>query len=93
MEVRKPANISPAFANMRGQPQALIVLPSPMLWYHSEKLAGLAFEYRLPATSMADFFANSGGAVSYDPQSTLKDGRNAVLVAKYLTAPTPVRSR
>jgi len=56
LEVRKQKGIDHAFSSFRGRPQALIILPSPMIYLESERLAKLALKHRLPATSMARLF-------------------------------------
>jgi putative ABC transport system substrate-binding protein len=89
LEVRKPEDIDAAFSAFRGRPQALIVLPSPMLYVQSERLARLALKQRLPATSMFRVFAESGGALAYGPEMSATAERCAVLVAKILGGATP----
>ena len=89
LEVHRPDDIDRAFASLRGKPQALIILPSPMIYAQSERLAKLAMKHRLPATSMARLFAERGGAVSYGPEQTSVDERVAVLVAKILGGAKP----
>jgi putative ABC transport system substrate-binding protein len=89
LEVRKPDDIDRAFSALHGRPQALIILPSPMIWYQSERLAKLALKHRLPATSMARDFANAGGAVAYGPETTSTDESMAILVAKILDGANP----
>ena len=54
IEVRKADDIDRAFSAFRGRPQALIVLPSPMMFLQSERIAKLALKHRLPATSMIE---------------------------------------
>ena len=71
LEVRKPKDIDNAFSALRGRPQALIILPSPMIYVQSARLAKLALKHRLPATSMARTFADAGGAVAYGPDHAL----------------------
>jgi putative ABC transport system substrate-binding protein len=88
-EVRSPQDLEKAFAAFRGRPQALIILPSPMTWTHSARLAGLALKHRLPATSMARTFAESGGAISYGPDLVESIQRNAIQVAKILDGAKP----
>ena len=53
LEVRKPDDFDRAFDALRGPPQAVIFLPSPMIFGQSARLARLALKHRLPATSMA----------------------------------------
>jgi putative ABC transport system substrate-binding protein len=89
LEVRKPEDIDAAFDTLRGRPQAVIFLPSPMIFNQSAQLARLALKHGLPATSMAHGFANAGGAVAYGPELTSMVRRNAVLVDKVLDGKNP----
>jgi len=89
LEVRKPDDIDKAFRAFRGDPQALIILPSPMVYVQSERLAKLTMKHRLPATSMARLFAVNGGAMSYGPEETSTHERTAMLVAKILSGANP----
>ncbi len=89
LEVRKPDDIDAAFDALRGPPQAVIILPSPMIYGQSPRLATLALKHRLPATSMARDFAIAGGAIAYGPHSSSTWKRNAVLVAKILGGANP----
>jgi putative ABC transport system substrate-binding protein len=84
LKVREPDDIDRAFDALRGPPQAVIFLPSPMIFGQSARLAELALKHRLPATSMAQEFANLGGAISYGPTATETWERVAALVAKIL---------
>jgi putative ABC transport system substrate-binding protein len=47
VEVRTPQEIDRAASEFRGRPEALIVLPSPMTWRESARLAKLAITQRL----------------------------------------------
>jgi ABC-type uncharacterized transport system substrate-binding protein len=87
LEVRKPEDIDRVF--LRGQPQALIILPSPMIYVQNERLAKLALKYRLPATSMARQFAEAGGTLAYGPEPTSVFERCGGLVAKILSGAKP----
>jgi putative ABC transport system substrate-binding protein len=89
VEVHKPDDIDRAFSALRGRPQALIILPSPMIFAQSERLAKLAMKHRLPATSMARAFAEAGGAVAYGPERASAHERSAVSVAKILGGAKP----
>jgi putative ABC transport system substrate-binding protein len=84
LEVRKPDDIDKVFSKFRGRPQAVILLPSPMIHGESARLAKLALEHRLPATSMTREFAVAGGALSYGPDFATTIERHAVYVAKIL---------
>ena len=88
-EVHTPDDLDKAFASFRGRPQAVIILPSPMTFNHSARLATLALKYRLPGTSIARGFAEAGGAVSYGPNIVETTERNAVQVAKILDGAKP----
>jgi putative ABC transport system substrate-binding protein len=88
-EVHVPEDLETAFAAFRGRPQALIILPSPMTWANSARLAALALKARLPATSMARAFAEAGGSVSYGPVWAETMQRNAIQVAKILDGAKP----
>jgi putative ABC transport system substrate-binding protein len=89
LEVAKPDDIERAFSALRGQPQAIIVLPSAMIYTQSARLARLALKHRLPATSMARDFAIAGGAIFYGPDETLANERTAALVANILGGAKP----
>ena len=89
LEVRTSDDIERAFDSLGGQPQALIILPSPLLWYSSEQLARLALEQRLPATSMSPYFATAGGTISYGPDDKMTDKRYAYLTARVLEGANP----
>jgi putative ABC transport system substrate-binding protein len=88
-EVRTPVDLDKAFAAFRGRPQAVIILPSPMAFTHSARLADLALKYRLPGTSIARGFAEAGGVISYGPDLAETSQRNAVQVAKILDGAKP----
>jgi putative ABC transport system substrate-binding protein len=89
LEVRTPKDIAPAFAKLRERPQALLILPSPMTWAQSERLAQLALKHRLPATSMAAVFAEAGGLLSYGPDRDETVDRCAILVSQILRGANP----
>mgnify|MGYP001415138756 CR=1 FL=1 len=89
LEVHNTIDIEVAFSPLRGRPQALIVLPSPMLWGQSARIAELTLKHRLPATSMAGEFAQAGGMLSYGPDPASSFERNAALVAKILGGAKP----
>src|SRR5262249_32761230 len=68
IEVRNPRDIDKAFSALRGNPQAVIILPSPLMYLQNEQLATLAMKRRLPGTSMAHAFAEAGGTIAYGPE-------------------------
>ncbi len=89
VEVRKADDFDKAFSAFRGHPQALIILPSPLIYARSAQLARLALKHRLPATSMARAFAEAGGAIAYGPDQTSTNERSAGFVAKILNGAKP----
>jgi putative ABC transport system substrate-binding protein len=89
LEVRKRDDIEKAFAALRGGPQAVIILPSVMMYQQSARFAKLALQHRLPATSFARDFAIAGGALAYGPDDISTIERTAVLVAKILGGAKP----
>jgi len=89
VEVRTPQEIDRAASEFRGRPEALIVLPSPMTWRESARLAKLAITQRLPSTSFARPFAATGGLVAYGPNGDSVDERCGVLMAKILGGARP----
>ncbi len=88
-EVRSIHDVEKAFAQFKGKHQALIILPSPLAYAHSAKLAELALKYRLPATSMPRTFAEAGGTVSYGPDLHELNKRAFDLAAKILEGAKP----
>ena len=89
MEVRKPVDVDRAFSTLRGQPQAVLILPSPMNYQLSQRLADLTKKHRLPGIAMAQQFAEAGGVLSYGPELASVHGRCAALVAKILAGANP----
>jgi len=89
LEVHTPADIEPAFSAFRPRPEAVVVLPSPLLFYQLPKLAELSLKYRLAGTAMFRLFSDSGGMVTYGPDLTTSVEACAVLVAKILSGMSP----
>ena len=89
VEVRKPEDIDAAPSAFRGKPQALVILPSPMLLAESPRLARLAARLRLPAISSFRLFAEEGGVVAYGPEAVAFVERAAVQATKILRGTKP----
>jgi putative ABC transport system substrate-binding protein len=64
LEIRTPEDIDAAGSALHGRPQALIILPSPLTYVESPRLAKLAAKLQLPAISMARGFAEEGGLIT-----------------------------
>jgi len=88
-EVRKPDDFDTAFSAAQGTAEAVIILPSPMNYAQSDRLAKLAMAHRLPATSMARLFADKGGTISYGPDLASASQRSASFVARILGGAKP----
>ena len=67
----------------------MIVLPSGFMTFNREKIAALAAQYRLPAIYPNDPFAESGGLVSYGPDSVDIHRRAASYVDRILRGTKP----
>jgi putative ABC transport system substrate-binding protein len=89
LEVHKPGDIETAFSVFRARTQALIILPSPMIYAQSARLAKLAMKHRMPSISMAAAFAEDGGTLSYGPNAASTFEQCAILVAKILAGAKP----
>lgn len=90
LELRKSDDIDRALSALPDRPQAIIILPSLMTFLQSGRLAKLALEHRLTATSMfRQFAADADGALSYGPEQASSAERCAILVAKILGGAKP----
>jgi len=89
LEVHQPRDIDKAFEAFSVKTQAVVILPSPLSYNQSSRLATLALNYRLPATSIFTEFTETGGTLAYGPETTLTDERIAILVAKVLGGSKP----
>jgi putative tryptophan/tyrosine transport system substrate-binding protein len=84
VQVRRPQDIESAGDAFSNQPQALVVLPSPMFYVETARLAKLTHAQRLPATAMGPEFADAGGLLAYGPNDIWSSGRVGMMVAKIL---------
>ena len=89
LELRTPQDIAKVQSRFRGPPQALVILPSPMLYAQGARLAELARKSRLPATSMFVPFAEAGGLIAYGPDIPASFEQCAKLIAKVLSGARP----
>lgn len=89
LRVRKPDEIDTAFSSLHEHTQALVILPSPMMYVQNELLAQRAMKRRLPATSMSGGFAEAGGLLGYGPDLGSTYERCAGLVGKILRGAKP----
>jgi putative tryptophan/tyrosine transport system substrate-binding protein len=89
VQVRKPEDIDSAGAAFSTLPQAIVILPSPMLAVERARLVKLATKQRLPSTSMHATFADAGGLLTYGPDDSLADERVATMIGKVLRGAKP----
>jgi putative tryptophan/tyrosine transport system substrate-binding protein len=89
LEINTPEDIDKVPPVFRGSPQAMIIVPSPMTYSLSERLAQLARKHRLPATSMAVQFADAGGMLAYGPNEAASFDQLSQLVEKILRGAKP----
>ncbi len=89
VKIHTPADIDKAPTSFRARPQALIILPSPMMYYQSARLAQMTSKQRLPATSMFRPFTEAGGMFAYGPDIPATMDRMAVLIGKVLNGTKP----
>ena len=89
LELRTPQELDNVQSRFRGPPEALVILPSPMLYAQSARLAELAQKARLPATSMFVPFADAGGLIAYGPNIPASFEQCARLIAKVLAGAKP----
>jgi len=89
LEIHAPADIDKASSAFGGRVQAIIALPSPMMYTQNEHLAKFATKHRLPGTSMFVPFADAGGLLAYGPNHQATYEQCAVLLAKVLGGAKP----
>ncbi len=89
LEIHTPADIDKAPSAFGGRAQAIIALPSPMMYTQNEHLAKLAAKHRLPGPSMFVPFADAGGLLAYGPNMAATFEQCAVLLAKVLGGAKP----
>jgi ABC-type uncharacterized transport system substrate-binding protein len=90
VEVRGPAEFDRAFLAMAGaRAEALIVLPSPMLFSERRRIVDLATRHRLPSIAMAREFAELGGLMAYGANIADQFRRASVYVDAILQGARP----
>ena len=90
LEVRGSKEIDTALeAANRGQANAVILLSSPLVFYHRTELGALAAKRHLPAVSMFVEFAEAGGLMSYGPSLREAFRRAGGFVARILQGAKP----
>jgi ABC-type uncharacterized transport system substrate-binding protein len=88
--VRGPDEFARAFSTMtRGRPDALIMLPSPMLFGERKRIVDLAAKYRLPTMYNNRESVQLGGLIAYGTSLSDLYRRAAVYVDKILKGAKP----
>lgn len=88
-EVRSMEQVEKTFAGLQRKHQAVVILPTPLIYAHGARFAELTRKYKLPAISMPRAFADAGGLVSYGPNGPEVDKRIFGLAAKILAGAKP----
>lgn len=89
-ETRSPADIEPAFAELKGQgAEALLVLGDGLFTSERKRLIGLAAKNHLPAIYHDHIFVEDGGLMSYGGDFADNYRGAAVLVDKILKGAKP----
>jgi putative tryptophan/tyrosine transport system substrate-binding protein len=90
VEVRAADEFERAFSAMAAnRADALIVLPSPMLFIERNHIVDLATKHRWPSMSVAREFAEVGGLMAYGASLTDLQRRSATYVDKILKGAKP----
>jgi putative ABC transport system substrate-binding protein len=90
VDVRKPAELEPAFEVLRReQTDALVLVADPLLFTERPLITRLAARHRMPAIYEHRLFPESGGLVSYGPLVQQRFQRMAVYVDRILRGARP----
>lgn len=90
LEVRATSEIEEAFdAARRKNAHAMLILSSPLVFYHRANLGDLAVKTHLPAVSMFVEFAEAGGLLAYGPSLRESFRRAGVFAARILEGAKP----
>ena len=88
--VSNPDEIAAALAAFARAPNGgLILLPSPLVTHHRDFIASAAQRHRLPSIYLARLFAESGGLMSYGPDTSEFYRQAARYVARILKGEKP----
>ena len=90
VDVRKPAELEPAFEAMRREhTDALVLIADPLLFSERVLIVQLAARDRVPAVYETRLFPESGGLLSYGPLAQERFQRMAVYVDRILRGARP----
>lgn len=89
--VRHPDELASTFSIITGEPvDAVVALPSPMLFNQRTRVVGLLTQHRLPSMSVDRTFVTIGGLLSYGADITDSIRLAATYVDKILKGAKPV---
>ena len=90
LDVRRPAELAPAFETMqRERADALILVADPLLFAERLTIVQLADRHRVPAVYETRRFAENGGLLSYGPLEQQRFQRLALYVDRILRGARP----
>jgi len=90
LDVRRPAELEPAFGTMhRERADALILVADPLLFAERLTIVQLAARHRVPAVYETRRFAENGGLLSYGPLEQERFQRLALYVDRILRGARP----
>jgi len=89
MEIRRFADIAPAFEALKGRAEAIFVTGSPLIITNRAGFHTLAMGARLPAIYNARSYVEAGGLMSYGPNQPAMFRRAADYVDKILRGAKP----
>ncbi len=90
LQVRTPAEFDAAFQTMReARTEAIVAVPDNLIMLERDRLAQFALEQKIPVISGWGEFAQSGGLMTYGPNSTKFFRRLAAYVDKILKGAKP----
>jgi len=90
LDLRGSKDIDTALeAASRGRVNAVLLLSSPLIYFHRVEIGGLAVKRRLPAVSIFVEFAEAGGLMAYGPSLREAFRRAGALVTRILQGAKP----
>jgi putative ABC transport system substrate-binding protein len=89
LEIRRAADIAPAFDGVKAQPDALYVAIDQLMVANLARILTLALGARLPTIFSTRDFVRAGGFMSYGPNYSDLFGRSADYVDKILRGTKP----
>jgi putative ABC transport system substrate-binding protein len=88
-DIRRPEDIGPAFASIKGQADALYIVTDPMIFTNRRNIHALAVDVRLPTICTYREYAAAGCLMSYGPNYPDLFRRTAEYVDKILRGTKP----